>query len=157
MLSKLIRDNMKKLFILFLMCGCSPIDIEPARLEVEVFRDLYQAEKYSDIYKITSNNFQVATSEKKFISIMVEAKEKHLGDYKKSTLKIEKVTRGLFSNDEISLVYFSEYSKRIVQEVFVFEIEGKKNKQKVIDMIRSIRGLKYKFIASDYDKKQAVL
>lgn len=58
---------MKKLFILFLflMCGCSPIDIEPARLEVEVFRDLYQAEKYSDIYKITSNNFQVATSEKK--------------------------------------------------------------------------------------------
>lgn len=132
MLSKLIRDNMKKLFILFLflMCGCSPIDIEPARLEVEVFRDLYQAEKYSDIYKITSNNFQVATSEKKFISIMVEAKEKHLGDYKKSTLKIEKVTRGLFSNDEISLVYFSEYSKRIVQEVFVFEIEGKKNKLK---------------------------
>ncbi|EMX9178554.1 hypothetical protein INP82_24325 [Citrobacter sedlakii] len=61
---------------------------------------------------------------------MVEAKEKHLGDYKKSTLKIEKVTRGLFSNDEISLVYFSEYSKRIVQEVFVFEIEGKKNKLK---------------------------
>ncbi|EFN8769402.1 hypothetical protein DPL34_25760, partial [Escherichia coli] len=54
---------------------------------------------------------------------MNEAKEKDLGTYKKSTLKTEKITRGLFSNDEITLIYFSEYSKRIVQEVFVFNVE----------------------------------
>ena len=81
--------------VLFLLCGCSPVDIEP-----------------------------------KFIDIMNEAKEKDLGTYKKSTLKTEKITRGLFSNDEITLIYFSEYSKRIVQEVFVFNVEDKKVKLK---------------------------
>ncbi|EOM1004538.1 type IV secretion protein Rhs [Escherichia coli] len=80
--------------------------------------------------KITSSDFQTATSEKKFIDIMNEAKEKDLGTYKKSTLKTEKITRGLFSNDEITLIYFSEYSKRIVQEVFVFNVEDKKVKLK---------------------------
>ncbi|EON7048468.1 TPA: RHS element protein dsORF-e4, partial [Escherichia coli] len=44
--------------------------------------------------------------------------------------KTEKITRGLFSNDEITLIYFSEYSKRIVQEVFVFNVEDKKVKLK---------------------------
>lgn len=82
------------------------------------------------IYIITSSDFQTATSEKKFIDIMNEAKEKDLGTYKKSTLKTEKITRGLFSNDEITLIYFSEYSKRIVQEVFVFNVEDKKVKLK---------------------------
>ena len=132
MLSKLIRENMKKYIFLalFLICGCSPVNVEPAKLEVNIFHDLYQEKKYSDIYKITSIDFQTATSEKKFIDIMTEAKEKHLGNYKKSTLKKEKITHSLFSNDEISLVYFSEYSKRIVQEVFVFKIEGKKIKLK---------------------------
>ena len=80
--------------------------------------------------KITSSDFQTATSEKKFIDIMNEAKEKDLGTYKKSTLKTEKITRGLFLNDEITLIYFSEYSKRIVQEVFVFNVEDKKSKIK---------------------------
>ncbi|HHF9095431.1 TPA: RHS element protein dsORF-e4, partial [Escherichia coli] len=80
--------------------------------------------------KITSSDFQTATSEKKFIDIMNEAKEKDLGTYKKSILKTEKITRGLFSNDEITLIYFSEYSKRIVQEVFVFNVEDKKVKLK---------------------------
>lgn len=116
--------------VLFLLCGCSPVDIELARQEVNIFRGLYQTEKYSDIYKITSSDFQTATSEKKFIDIMNEAKEKDLGTYKKSTLKTEKITRGLFSNDEITLIYFSEYSKRIVQEVFVFNVEDKKVKLK---------------------------
>ncbi len=67
---------------------------------------------------------------KKIIDIMNEAKEKDFGTYKKSTLKTEKITRGLFSNDEITLIYFSEYSKRIVQEVFVFNVEDKKVKLK---------------------------
>ncbi|MDO2431744.1 type IV secretion protein Rhs [Enterobacter bugandensis] len=116
--------------VLFLICGCSPVDVEPAKLEVDSFRNLYQAGKYNDIYNITSSDFQTATSEKKFIDIMIEAKEKHLGNYKKSTLKTERITHSLFSNDEVSLVYFSEYSKRIVQEVFVFELEGKKIKLK---------------------------
>ncbi|UIV02830.1 hypothetical protein H6S20_12095 [Escherichia coli] len=58
------------------------------------------------------------------------SKKKDLGTYKKSTLKTEKITRGLFSNDEITLIYFSEYSKRIVQEVFVFNVEDKKVKLK---------------------------
>lgn len=37
--------------VLFLLCGCSPVDIEPARQEVNIFRGLYQTGKYSDIYK----------------------------------------------------------------------------------------------------------
>ncbi|HEA7418682.1 TPA: hypothetical protein RXL19_004503 [Escherichia coli] len=36
--------------VLFLLCGCSPVDIEPARQEVNIFRGLYQTGKYSDIY-----------------------------------------------------------------------------------------------------------
>lgn len=82
------------------------------------------------IYIITSSDFQAATSEKNFINILNEAKEKHLGTYKKSTLKTERITHSLFSNNEVSLIYFSEYSKRIVQEIFVFELEGKKVKLK---------------------------
>ena len=50
---------------------------------------------------------------------MNEAKEKDLGTYKKSTLKTEKITRGLFSNDELTLIYFS-----------VFNVEDKKVKLK---------------------------
>ncbi len=34
------------------------------RQEVNIFRGLYQTGKYSDIYKITSSDFQTATSEK---------------------------------------------------------------------------------------------
>lgn len=74
--------------------------------------------------------FRLSHLKKKFIDIMNEAKEKDLGTYKKSTLKTEKITRGLFLNDEITLIYFSEYSKRIVQEVFVFNVEDKKVKLK---------------------------
>lgn len=43
---------------------------------------------------------------------MNEAKEKDLGTYKKSTLKTEKITRGLFSNDEITLIYFLRIFKK---------------------------------------------
>ncbi|STJ29444.1 Rhs element protein [Escherichia coli] len=61
---------------------------------------------------------------------MNEAKEKDLGTYKKSTLKTEKITRGLFLNDEITLIYFSEYSKRNCPRGFVFNVEDKKVKLK---------------------------
>ncbi|MGR4358249.1 hypothetical protein K8Q53_12120 [Escherichia coli] len=71
---------MKKIYIfsfIFLLCGCSPVDIEPARQEVNIFRGLYQTGKYSDIYKITSSDFQTATSEKKkFIDIMKRKKKR---------------------------------------------------------------------------------
>ncbi|EMJ0104275.1 hypothetical protein ORA54_002395 [Enterobacter cloacae] len=55
---------------------------------------------------------------------MVDAKEKHLGLFKKTTIKLERSTHSLLSNNEISLLCYSEYSKRIVQEVFIFEIEN---------------------------------
>lgn len=76
--------------VLFLLCGCSPVDIEPARQEVNIFRGLYQTGKYSDIYKITSSDFQTATSEKKFIDIMNEAKERILGLIKNQPIKLKK-------------------------------------------------------------------
>ncbi len=68
MLGQLTGGNMKKyiFLVLFLLCGCSPVDIEPARQEVNIFRGLYQTGKYSDIYKITSSDFQTATSEKNY-------------------------------------------------------------------------------------------
>lgn len=66
------------------------MDIEPARQEVNIFRGLYQTGKYSDIYKITSSDFQTATSEKKFIDIMNEAKERILGLIKNQPLKLKK-------------------------------------------------------------------
>lgn len=75
--------------VLFLLCGCSPVDIEPARQEVNIFRGLYQTGKYSDIYKITSSDFQTATSEKIYRH-NERSKRKDLGTYKKSTLKTEK-------------------------------------------------------------------
>lgn len=66
--------------VLFLLCGCSPVDIEPARQEVNIFRGLYQTGKYSDIYKITSSDFQTATSEKKFIGHNERSKRKRSWD-----------------------------------------------------------------------------
>lgn len=121
----------KYLFLaLFLICGCSPVEVGQAKLEVENFRDLYHTKKYNGIYKSASPAFQMAISEKHFIRIMKEAIENHLGDYKKSTLKTEKFTHSLFANDEISLIYLSEYSRRIVQEIFIFEVEDKKVKLK---------------------------
>lgn len=110
-------------FLLFLLCGCSPIDTDLATKDVSIFHELYQSKKYSDIYKMASTNFHEVTSKEKFISIMVEAREKHLGEFKKTTLKFEQRTHSLLSNNEISLVYYSEYTKKIVQEVFIFEIE----------------------------------
>lgn len=112
------------LFLFFLLCGCSPINTDLAKQDVSVFHELYQSGRYSDIYKGASSDFQKATSEEKFITIMVDAKEKHLGLFKKTTLKFERSTHSLFSNNEISLIYYSEYTKRIVQEVFIFEIEN---------------------------------
>lgn len=115
---------MKYVFLLlFLLCGCSPIDTDPATKEVSIFHELYQSGKYSDIYKMASSDFHKITSKEKFISIMTEAKEKHLGAFKKNTLKFERITHSLLSNNEISLVYYSEYDKRIVQEIFIFEVE----------------------------------
>ncbi|MCD4559534.1 type IV secretion protein Rhs, partial [Lelliottia nimipressuralis] len=77
-----------------------------------------------EIYKISSADFQKITSEDEFVSIMIEAKEKNLGEFKKTTLKFQRSTHSLLSNNEISLVYYSEYSKRIVQEIFVFGFES---------------------------------
>lgn len=111
------------LFVL-LLCGCSPVNIEPAKQMVGLFHNLYQSGKYSEIYSLTSDEFQNATSKKKFIDIMNEARTEHLGDYKKSNLKFEKISHGFISNDEVSLIYYSEYSKRIVQEIFLLEVEG---------------------------------
>lgn len=101
-----------------------PINIDPAIKKVDTFHDLYKKESYSKIYKMTSANFQKATTEKNFINIMTEAKEKDLGEFKKSTLKLERSTHSLISNNEISLIYYTEYNKRIVQELFIFEIES---------------------------------
>lgn len=57
---------------------------------------------------------------------MNEAKEKDLGTYKKSTLKTEKITRGLFLNDEITLIYFSEYSKELSKRFLCLMLKTKK-------------------------------
>ncbi|WP_230326418.1 hypothetical protein [Citrobacter sp. Res13-Sevr-PEB04-36] len=71
---------MKYIFLLlFLLCGCSPIDTDSAKKEVSFFHELYQGGKYSDIYIMASTEFQEITAKEKFINIMVEAKEKHLG------------------------------------------------------------------------------
>lgn len=75
--------------VLFLLCGCSPVDIEPARQEVNIFRGLYQTGKYSDIYKITSSDFQTATSEKIYRH-NERSKEKILGLIKNQPLKLKK-------------------------------------------------------------------
>lgn len=112
------------ILLIFLLCGCSPIDIEPAKKIANEFHEIYKVSEYSKIYKAGSTQFHSVTTEKEFINFMKTAKERDLGDYKKSTLKFERATNSLFSNNEISLIYFSEYSKRIVQEIFMFEIEN---------------------------------
>ena len=43
--------------VLFLLCGCSPVDIEPARQEVNIFRGLYQTGKYSDMALLNKSDF----------------------------------------------------------------------------------------------------
>lgn len=108
--------------ILFLLCGCSPINVETAKEKVSIFHELYQRDSYSDIYKMTSSSFKKATSEQQFTKIIKESKSITLGEYKKSKLKTETTTRRFFSNNEVSLIYYSEYSRRVTQEIFVFEI-----------------------------------
>ncbi|WHP32743.1 type IV secretion protein Rhs [Trabulsiella odontotermitis] len=118
------------LVLSLLLCGCSPINIEPARQSVNTFHELYQRGDYSKVYDLTSSNLQKTTLEKDFIGFMVSAKENDLGSFIKSNLRQEKITRSLFSNNEVSFVYYSKYSKRFVQEIFTFEMENKRWKLK---------------------------
>lgn len=57
---------------------------------------------------------------------MNEAKEKDLGTYKKSTLKTEKITRGLFLNDEITLIYFQNIQKELSKRFLCLMLKTKK-------------------------------
>ncbi|WP_320709027.1 type IV secretion protein Rhs [Enterobacter cloacae] len=84
------------LSLLFLLCGCSPINTDLAKQYVSVFHELYQNGRYSDIYKGASPDFQKATSEEKFISIMVDAKEKLLGLLKKQPLNLSEALTAYF-------------------------------------------------------------
>lgn len=119
-----MKKLMKCVILILLLSGCSPIDTDPAIKAVNVFHALYQSGKYSDIYEMTSSSFQKVTSKEKFINIMNEAKIKHLGEFKNATLKFERSTRSLLSNNEVSLFYYSKFYKRNVQEIFVFEIDS---------------------------------
>lgn len=60
MLSKLIRENMKKYIFLalFLICGCSPVNVEPAKLEVNIFHDLYQEKNTVTYIKLHQSIFR---------------------------------------------------------------------------------------------------
>ncbi|WP_235501687.1 type IV secretion protein Rhs [Trabulsiella odontotermitis] len=118
------------LILSLLLCGCSPINIEPAIQNANTFHELYQRGDYSNIYVLTSANLKKTTLKKDFIDFMVSAKEKDLGSFIKSNLRFKKITHNLFSNNEISLVYYSKYSKRIVREIFIFEMENRKWKLK---------------------------
>lgn len=118
---------MRLLFLfLFLLCGCSPIKSDQAKEEVVRFHELYQNGEYSSIYSFTSKQFRASTSEGEFIDIMKEMKEKKLGRYNKSTLKIVQASHNFLANNEVTLIYYSEYSKKIVKEMFVFEVENGK-------------------------------
>lgn len=128
MLGQLTGGNIKRYIfsVLSLLRGRSPVDTEPTRQEVNVLRGLHQTGKYSNIYRIILSDSQTATPEKKFIDITNGVREEDLGIYKEPIPKTEKIIRGLFSNGEAILIYFSEYSKKIVQEVFVFNVKDRK-------------------------------
>lgn len=117
-----------KYFLLFvcLLCGCSPVPMDEAKQAAIDFHEYYQRGKYDEIYSMTSDDFKQSTPEQAFINFMVKAKEEDLGAFKKTTHKLQKNTHSLFSSNEISLVYYSEYTKRIVQEIFTFEVDDGK-------------------------------
>lgn len=114
------------IMIIFISCACSPINDELAQQNVATFHEMYQGKNYSGIYLSTSDTFKGATMEKDFIKLLTEAEITDLGVFKKSTLKTKKTIYHPFDNNEVYLIYTSEYSKRNVYETFVFEtINGK--------------------------------
>ncbi|KFC05456.1 type IV secretion protein [Trabulsiella guamensis ATCC 49490] len=78
------------LILSLLLCGCSPINIEPAIQNANTFHELYQRGDYSNIYDLTSANLKKTTLKKDFIDFMVSAKEKDLGSFIKSNLRFKK-------------------------------------------------------------------
>lgn len=123
--------------ITFVLCACSPMDAGVAQDGVNKFHELYQQKKYTEIYKESSSLLKEATKKEDFINLLVVAQTKDLGVLKKSTLISTKKIYHLLSNNEVVLVYVSEYSQRNVHETFAFE---------VVDGEMKLQGYKYDYL-----------
>ncbi|MCE0824815.1 type IV secretion protein Rhs [Buttiauxella sp. A2-C2_NF] len=110
------------LVIMLVVCACTPIDVDLAQKCVDRFHSMYEKKEYAEIYAETSSVLKIEATEEQFVSVLTEAENKSLGVFKKATLKSKKKSYYLFSNNEIVLTYISEYTKRNVYEVFVYEI-----------------------------------
>ncbi|ENT2948179.1 type IV secretion protein Rhs [Klebsiella aerogenes] len=114
---------MRYFYLLFILvlCGCSPLDVNSAQEEVSRFHDFYQSGKYIELYNGASKTLQESISESDFVNVLKRAEVTDLGKFQKTTLKSQKKVKHLIGSDEVVLIYASVYSKRIVQEIFVFE------------------------------------
>ncbi|MEG1468568.1 MAG: type IV secretion protein Rhs [Hafnia sp.] len=109
------------IIIIFTSCACSPINDEMAQNGVREFHDMYQQKNYAEIYSKTSSSFKSATTESEFINLLTTANNKNLGKLKSSHIKVKKKIHHIIGNNEVVLVYLSEFSNRIVYETFLFE------------------------------------
>lgn len=110
-------------FILMLS-GCSPINEQMAEKKVIEFHDMYENKEYAKIYIQASDALKNSGSESGFISFLREAQKRDLGDFVKATIKTRKKIYHMIERNEILVVYNSEYTKRNVEEKFLFEIVG---------------------------------
>ncbi len=108
--------------VAMILCACSPIDIDAAQNNVDTFHEMYQENKYSNIYVDSSEILRKSISEEGFIKLLTEAKDKDLGVFKKNTLISKKKIYHLIADNEVLLIYTSEFSKRNVNETFLFII-----------------------------------
>lgn len=109
------------IIVIFTSCACSPINDEMAQNGVREFHDMYQQKNYAEIYSKTSSSFKSTTTESEFINLLTTANNKNLGKLKSSRLKVKKKIHHIIGNNEVVLVYISEFFNRIVYETFLFE------------------------------------
>ncbi|MFO6300346.1 hypothetical protein [Rahnella selenatireducens] len=70
--------------VAMILCACSPINIDAAQNNVDTFHEMYQENKYSNIYVDSSEILRKSISEEGFIKLSTEAKDKDLGVFKKT-------------------------------------------------------------------------
>lgn len=107
------------LFIIFMLSGCDNQSAKDAILQVEVFREMYNNNNFSDIYSSTALDLKKAMTEQQLVSFLSKQKE-DLGKFKSATL----LNSTVINNSEVTLSFQTNYNKDSFLELFVYKKES---------------------------------
>ena len=105
--------------LLCLLSGCSPKGRNPeAEQRVELFHQLYNSDRFGQVYEQSSPMFQQTSSFEEFVGLLKSTRDS-LGSVKHSQLKAVSY-EGLIRQRPI-LVYVTEFDRGSASEVFTFD------------------------------------